>query len=93
VLAFGHGNENAKLLKGHAGNSFPSPKPPLIPNKRDLTIENNLSLSAAALLPGGLACVEFNRFCRLKRHKLLVGSITSQASSSLASKPDEGNDE
>jgi hypothetical protein len=52
VLAFGHGNENAKLLKGHAGNPSPSPKPPLIPSKCDLTIEDNLSLSAAALSPG-----------------------------------------
>jgi hypothetical protein len=58
VLAFGHGNENAKLLKGHAGIPVPSPKPPLIPNKRDLAIENNLSISAAALSPGGLAAWE-----------------------------------
>jgi hypothetical protein len=36
-------------------------------------IENDLSPSAAALSPGGLARVEFNRFFRLKHQKLFVG--------------------
>jgi hypothetical protein len=36
-------------------------------------IENNLSPSAAALSPGALARVEFNRFFRLKHQKSFVG--------------------
>ncbi|MGY8676240.1 hypothetical protein Q2941_00245 [Bradyrhizobium sp. UFLA05-153] len=58
MLAFCHGNKNTKLLKGHACDPVPSPKPLLFPNKRDLAIENNPSLSAVALSPGGVAASE-----------------------------------
>ncbi|WP_449379681.1 hypothetical protein [Bradyrhizobium sp. UFLA05-112] len=87
MLAFSHGNKNAKLLKGHPAILFHHPKPTLIPNKRD----RKKSVSFSGGISGGLAVLEFNRFYRLKHQKLLVGSIAGHAPSSLASKPDEGN--